>query len=374
MPDFLNSFAHNKNGGIKIRLEKINEIVEQIFPIRINPTYTSVTIGLSKRFFIFQIIKEMIKKIEDDPYLNFISILKHYKLLGKFLSGTIHELYRDRNKSYFRHFFEDKSLYELVRADIEWIYSKNKSIKLAVTKNGIIIYDLYKKNKFNMLLLTVHSGTWVPKSIEKKFSIKNEERLLEEDIGAHKVYGNLFLEKGGIWIDSKISRFACDFNRSAEKAIYSNKSEPWLGDIWKENPSRHQKMYLGQVYREFYFTLEHLADAYKFNIIFDAHSMRNSPERPEISFGTKFIPRFYMPVIRSMQKKLVSLGYHSVLFNTPYSGGYILEWLSSKFPDLFVFSMEVNKKLYMDETEKSVVSEKLLQLSDNIVRIFDIEE
>src|SRR3989344_6892205 len=347
-------------------LKKIRDFIGQITPVLISPTGTSITIGLSRRFFIFQFAKELVKKIEDDPYLNFISFLKNYKVLRRFLTGHISSLYRDRNKSYFRNFFEDKELYEVVKSDIEWVYERNKELKLTITKKGVIIYDNYKKNKFNILLLTVHSGTWMPNDIQAKQMIGKSTRYVEEDVGIHRVYGGLLLSKGGIWIDSKFSRFACDLNRPPARAIYANGSEKWIGDIWKGDLSRAQRRRLMNVYDEFYFTLEKLIDAYKFNIIFDAHSMNDIPDRPEISFGTKYIPKFYLPVINVMQKKMQKLGYSPVSFNTPYGGGHIVAWLSNKFPDLFVFSMEVNKKLYMDSAGRKLDEKKLSELSGNI--------
>src|SRR3989338_10510422 len=102
-----------------LSLEKLQEVIEHVLPIKVKPGYTSITIGLSKRFFIFQMIKQLVREIEDDPYLNFISFLKNYKILGKFLNGNIQDLYRDRGKSYFRNFFFDTELYELVKKDIE---------------------------------------------------------------------------------------------------------------------------------------------------------------------------------------------------------------------------------------------------------------
>ena len=350
------------------------KIFEQISPILINPTATSVTVGLSKRFFMFQIIKRLTKRIEDDPYLNFISILKSYKVLGRFLNGTIYEFYRDRNKSYFRNFFIDKNLYEIVKSDIELVYDKNKDIKLTITKRGIIVYDNYKTSSFNVLLMTAHSGIWMPKDIEKKQALSKEDRLLEEDIDTHKIYSSLVLEKGGIWIDNKFSRFACDFNRPPDRAIYSNKSEKWIDEVWREELDEHQRRRLMTGYNEFYFTLGKLIDTYRFNIIFDGHSMKDGKNRPEISFGTKYIPKFYIPIVRSMQRKLINLGYNQVLLNTPYSGGYILEWMNNKFPDIFIFSMEVNKKLYMAKNRKKVLNKKIVELSNNIKNIFDIEK
>jgi|TARA_Y100000310_G_C20694427_1_gene824468 N-formylglutamate amidohydrolase len=362
----------------------IRKLFEQISPILIDPKSSSITIGLSKRFLIFQILNKLTKKIEDDPHLNFISVLKNYKVLGKILDGTLYELHRDLNKLYFKNFFIDRNLYEHVKQDIEWVYhkceknkklhEKIKKIKLTITKRGVLVYDNYQKNQFNVLLTTIHSGTWMRQDIQEKQSISRKKRLLEEDIDSHKIYSNLVLEKGGIWIDNKASRFACDYNRNPSRSIYSNKSEKWIKKIWKEELSENQKRWLMEGYYEFYFTLGRLIGTYRFNIIFDGHTMKHKRGRPEISFGTKYIANFYMPIVRSMQRKMCNLKYNPVSLNVPYSGGYILEWLSNQFPDVFICSMEVNKKLYMTRNRRKVIVKKLKEVSKNVTNIFDIEE
>lgn len=362
----------------------IRKIFEQISPILLKPTSTSLTISLSKRFLMFQMLEKLTKKIEDDPYLNFISVLKNYKVLGKFLHGTLYELHRDRNKMYFKHFFIDKDLYEIVKKELEWVYhkcernkkleEKKKKIKLTITKRGVIVYDNYQKNQFNVFLTTIHSGTWMRKDIEAKQAISRQKRLLEEDTDTHKIYSNLVLEKGGIWIDNKASRFACDYNRDPGRAIYSNKQEKWIKEVWKQDLDEYQRRWLMEGYYEFYFTLGRLIDTYRFNIIIDGHSMKDKKGRPEMSFGTKYISHFYIPIVRSMQRKLGNMGFNPVSLNVPYAGGYILEWLNNQYPDVFICSMEVNKKLYMVKNRRNVISKKLNELSKCITNIFDIEE
>jgi N-formylglutamate amidohydrolase len=204
--------------------------------------------------------------------------------------------------------------------------------------------------------------------------ITKEKRLLEEDIDTHRIYSSLVLKKSGIWIDSKFSRFACDFNRAPERAIYSNDQERFTRKIWKEELASSERKELLEAYAQFYFTLGHLVEAYRFNIIFDAHSMRDAKGRPEISFGTKYIPTFYMPVVRSIQRKFSRLGYSPVSLNKPYGGGYILKWLNRRFPDVFIFSMEVNKMLYMTKNRRKTVEKRLRRLSDDIFHMFEIED
>ncbi len=356
-------------------MEKIMEFLENISPVLIRPTSSSLTIGISKRFFLFKLMNRLVNLIEEEPHLNFISVLKSYKIFGKLLTGTLHEFHRDRNRLYFKNFFDGIELYELVKRDLEYLHPKYKDINLTITKNGVIIYDNYKKNSFNVLLLTIHSGTWVPEKIKKKQLVTEKDRRLEEDRDTHRIYSKLVLEKGGIWIDNKKSRFVIDFNRGIERAVYDNYNirRGKYSDVWKELPSKSEYKEIFNSYREFYFMLSTLVNTYKFNIIFDGHSMKDLPGRPNISIGTRYIPNFYIPIATSMQRKMIGLGYSPVLLNTPYGGGYILRWLSTKYPDMFIFSMEVNKKLYMNRDRTVSVNKKLEKLSLDLVNIFDID-
>ncbi|MFC1691301.1 N-formylglutamate amidohydrolase [Nanoarchaeota archaeon] len=317
-------------------------------------------------------MKRIVNIIEEDPHLNFIALLKSYKVLGKFLNGTLHEFYRDRNKLYFKNFFYDKRLYKLVKSDLEALYPDYKDVRMTLTKRGVVIYDNFKKNSFNILLLTIHSGTWVPHNIEKKLSIPHKSRITEEDVDTHKIYNKLVLEKGGIWIDNKQSRFVIDLNRSLEKAIYADNSEDWLNKVWSEKLTKAEIEDIYSSYTDFYFMLSKLVQSYNFNIVFDAHSMKDLAGRPNISFGTEYIPKFYMPIVKSMQKKMIELGYKPVLLNTPYHGGYILKWLSEKFSNVFICSMEINKNLYMTKDRSKSISRKVEKLSRDLTNIFDM--
>lgn len=357
----------------KSSVRELKNFIKFVSPVLIKPHKNSINIKLSKDFMLLQLAKSAIKKIEADPYLNFVNELKYYKVFGKLIHGPISEIYRDRNKHYMKRFFVSIELYELVKKDIEWVYSHNKELVVTLNKKGYVIYDNYKKNKFNALLLTIHSGTWLPRDIAERQVLTDKERLLEEDIDIHKIYSPMVLGNAGIWIDNKLSRFACDYNRSPEKAIYSDLSEAWLRQLWKKPLTTKQTKKLMAGYDDFYLTLTSLVNSYNFNVIFDGHSMKDALNRAELSFGTEFIPRFYMPVVRSMKDNLAKLGYKDVAFDKPFRGGYILEWLSLKFPNIFICSMEVNKKLYMDKNRLSSNASLIEELSKNILQIFKIE-
>ncbi|MBU0758213.1 MAG: N-formylglutamate amidohydrolase, partial [Nanoarchaeota archaeon] len=282
----------------------------------------------------------------------------------------VHEFYRDIKKPYFRDFFFDKRLYRSIKKDIEWIHSINKDIKVALNKRGLVIYDNYKKNDFNILMLTIHSGHWVPENIIDKHVISAKERAYEEDVGTHKIYGRLVLKNNGIWIDNKLSRYAIDFNRKEEEAIYKDHQEKWLKHVWKKQLDIAEKRWLFECYERFYLTLESLIDTWRFNVIFDGHSMSDADDRPDISFGTTYVPRFYIPIVRQMEKKLKKKGYCSIDENTPYEGGYVNQVLKEKFPDVFILSMEINKKLYHIPNTTKPDDKKVENLSQVLSEIF----
>lgn len=352
---------------------KFKELFETISPVFIDAKSLAITIGLSRRFFLFSMAKNLINSLEEDPYLNFISLLKSYKILGKFLYGTISEFYRDRNKLYFKKFFADEHLYNLVKGDIEKLAPEYGNLRITIDKRGLVIYDNYQKNKFNVLLFTIHSGNWIPEDIAKKMHLTKEQRYLQEDIGSDQIYCNLVLKKNGIWIDNKQSRFACDLNRPQHLSVYRNQQEKWAEQVWKEPLSEQEIKELQDIHTVFYLTLRQIIDSYRFNIIFDGHAMTDAKDRSEISFGTEFIPNFYMPIVSGMREKLKKLGYSSVSFNSPYYGGNILRWLRKSAPDLFICSMEINKKLYMDKDHNKIAKAKLQKISNDLEEIFNIE-
>jgi len=360
---------------------KWREILQIISPVLIKRSGYSITLGLSKRFLIFNLVGRLIKSLEEDPHLNFISIIKSYKILGRILHGNFKDFYRDRNKLYFKNFFIEREVWQHVKNDLEWIWADYKDSKnvnfndilMTITKRGVIVYENYKKHKFNVLLMTIHSGLWVPKSLQEKMFLTPKQRFKEEDIDTNKLYCKFILEKGGVWVDSKQSRFACDFNRRMDKSIYQDGSEKWIKKLWKEPLTQKETDDLHTSYKEFYFTIDKLANAHNFNIICDGHSMKNRKGRPNISIGTKAASKFYMPIIQNFKVRFEQLGYTNVDFDKPFKGGYITKWLNVKYPYAFVFSLEINKKLYMSKSRDKVVKYKLLKMSRDIGRLFDID-
>ena len=355
--------------------KKSQDTFEEISPITVRPTATSITVGISKRFILFKLLQRLQRRMEDSPYLNFISNLKSYKLFGEILSGTLHEFHRDRNNLYFRNFFLEEDLYRTVKSDLLWAHKlvgeRSDEVQITITKRGVVIYENYQENRFNVLLITEHSGTWIHKRIESKQTLTKADRKLEEDIGIQQLYGPIVLKKGGIWVDNKASRFGCDYNRPRDRAIYRDGSEEWIDKLWAEPLTKAEEEWLLEGYDEFYHTLSSLICSYPFNIILDGHSMKDGPGRAAISIGTQYIPQFYMPIAREMLAKLKRLGYDAAL-DKPFSGGNILQWMKHQFPNRFIFFIELNKRLYMSRDRKRLLKEKVGEVSKHLMTIFDL--
>ena len=99
--------------------------------------------------------------------------------------------------------------------------------------------------------------------------------------------------------------------------------------------------------------------------------MRDGKNRPDASFGVKFVPEFYMPIINHLKKQFSDKkNFCSVEFNAPYSGGHILKKLHNKYPNVFTCSLEINKRLYMSKKRTKVNEEKVGNLSHKIFGIF----
>ena len=335
--------------------------------------FSKRTLSLRDRFFLFRQIHKLWENIGETPHLNFLSQLRDYQIIGDVLDGDVEHFYKTRNRLWFKNYFEDRELYDMVKKDIEDLYPKYKGVKLTITHKGIIIFDNYKPNKFNTLLLTIHNGTWVDKEIKENMAMSDRKRFKQEDLGSGQLYSKIVMERGGIWIDCKQSRFMCDFNRSYARAVYANEQERMLRKIWKKELNERQKDIILDSYKHFYYVLSRLVNSYRFNIIFDGHAMCNKDDRPNLSFGTKYAPAFYMPIVYAFRQRLSKLGHTNIKINQPFKGGYILRFLSQKFPDVFVFSMEINKKLYMKPNELTIMKSKINQLSEDLIAMLDIE-
>ena len=326
----------------------------------------------TERLILFRTMRNIFGRVSVNRFPYFVSALKNIGY-RQFMHGDVGKFYKMRNRLVFKNFFYERDLYEMIKADLEEMHPVHKGIKLALSRNGVMVYDNYKNRQFNTLLLTNHAGTWVPKMFEEKMQLTKMDRLREEDLDSDKIYSNLVLEKGGIWINSKLSRFVCDYNRSQRGCIYFQEREKWLKkQLWKESFTKSEINRIHSWHSEYYNVLFKVLETYRFNIVYDGHTMKDKPGRPMMSFGTRYVPSFYMPIVRKLRGRLLGMGYSPIYLNKPYKGGFVLRWLSSMYPSKFIFSMEINKKLYTNKSRTRSQKGKLNKIKGDITGLFEI--
>ena len=133
-------------------------------------------LSLKNRFLMHEMSYAINTLTERDPFFTLIALLKKESKVGRIIYGTIEDLHKERNRKSFKNFFFDQKLYNLVKTDIEAMFEKKPDLQIIINRYGLMIYLNYKKNLFNVLLLTIHSGTWLPESIYKSMTLKKEFR------------------------------------------------------------------------------------------------------------------------------------------------------------------------------------------------------
>jgi N-formylglutamate amidohydrolase len=346
---------------------------KKLLPLLVRFSSSGVSINLSKRFILFDLLKGLNEHLEEKPFLNLVSFIRYENIYERFVYGKIKTVYDKLKRNPFKKYFISKHIHSRILSDLNEVMKINDKIDVIIFSTGIIIYDNYQENNFNVLLLTLHGGEDMPDKISKKVVSDHIPRKREEDIHSDKLYRKIVLKQGGVWIDNKISRFFCDLNRDENSCIHQNNSD-MINYLWSEELSSKDEDFIYNFYENFYALLEQIFNFYKFNIVFDGHTMRNAADRPNISFGTHYIPKFYLPVVSGIKKKMHSMGYSDIGINKPYEGGFILNWISQKYPSTFIFSMEINKKLYLYSDRIRPKPNNIEKLSDDLIKIFDIQE
>lgn len=137
-------------------------------------------------------------------------------------------------------------------------------------------------------------------------------------------------------------------------------------DIYSRRlPVRETLERIENVYKPFHRTLRQLLlrtqDEFGYCVLMDCHSMPSSVrtgERgiaPDIILGDRFGVSA-APWISGLAVEIFqSLGY-SVVRNKPYAGGYITEHYGRPARGLHALQIEINRGLYMDETQMALTS------------------
>ena len=232
-----------------------------------------------------------------------------------------------------------------------------------------------------ILFLSIHSGNHLSPNIREKISISDNDRMREED-----PYTDLFINDKKNHIIQLTSRFEYDLNRHRDNSVYKSPEDCWGLKIYQnENLTDLEINNALQKHDDFYEKLTSVIDNFlsKYERIFvwDIHSYNhhrnglNQPfdsdeENPEIILGTNryaFMPDKWKPLINQIElflkNKEISEIYPNrslkstnldVRQNIKYPGGYLSQYLNSKYSTRLCCVAIEFKKIWMNEWTQQI--------------------
>ncbi len=241
------------------------------------------------------------------------------------------------------------------------------------------------------LLSIPHSGEFIPE--EFLSFLTSDQRALLEDVD-YKVRDLIDIDKlvysGVIVTIANVHRACVDLNRASDIAVLNWKENTHGVQLVTHEPSADNVTELIKKYHRPYFEileesiLKIERSSRKKVPMIDLHSMPSKPtayhlkinpnqktERADFCIsdlkGISCRPEF----IKKISKELESRGY-VVAINDPYFGGYVTKHVNQFSTDNI--QIEINRSIYMDEIEKTFISEKVGSLkealTDSILNTF----
>ncbi len=203
------------------------------------------------------------------------------------------------------------------------------------------------------ICFSTHSGSKISKKSLKNIAISQRKRKYHED--PHTAD---FIVSMPIMAQGLDSRYEYDLNRSPENAIY----DEFLGDkVWKKPLTKAQKEIYLQKHQNFYTVISVLVKTlerkFKACIVYDIHAFNYKKierETPIFNIGTEKINNTkFGAFVQSWQTELGKIKLPemdtTVKLNDVFQGtGYLLEYITTHFPNTLVLPTEI-KKVYCNE-------------------------
>jgi len=230
-----------------------------------------------------------------------------------------------------------------------------------------------KVKKVPLILSVPHCGTDFPEELTNDYVPEMMASPDDTDWFVHQLY-NFASEMGITIIYAKYSRWVIDLNRDPESAPLYNDGRIITGlttttDFFgraiytSENKIPDQaeiERRLENYYWPYYAEVQSLLDARKEEfgkaLLWDAHSIRHLVPTirkdvfPDMILGNNDEKTAHKSLIKTTLTELTSSKY-GVNHNTPFKGGHITRYFGKPENDIHALQLEMNKILYMDDTE-----------------------
>lgn len=230
-----------------------------------------------------------------------------------------------------------------------------------------------------------HSGENIPEIFDPFLSGNTKAYQEDIDLKVNELVNIPLLQKAGIAvIVSNIHRICVDLNRSEANCVLFWKNNTKGEKLITSEPSSEEIESFIEIYHRPYFeilktTITELEKRKTGKVsMIDLHSMPSRPTEYHLKQnpnqktyrhdfclsdrkGKTCDPEF----INFFQKEFLNKG-HTSAINDPYVGGYVTE-----FVDQFRtnnIQIEINRSIYMDETSKNLITEKVSTLKEFLTK------
>lgn len=256
---------------------------------------------------------------------------------------------------------------------------------MEITRQGL--FDFYAPYDLPMIgILSIpHSGEVVPEEFRQYLTPNQKDRDQDLDYQVHHLVDIEALRKMGVAVlVSNIHRVCIDLNRPEAQCLLGWKENTQGIKLVLNEPDEEDAHRLVYVYHSPYFELfkamlNEAKNRKKRLSVIDLHSMPSVPtkyhlnknpaqskERADFCISDlkgKSCEKTYLNLITQNLKTA-----NSVAINDPYLGGYITQFASG-FPNINVAQIEINRKLYMNESEISVYADKCAVVKETLMKM-----
>lgn len=254
-----------------------------------------------------------------------------------------------------------------------------------ITRQGL--FDFYAPYDLPMkgILSIPHSGEMIPEEFKAYLTPNQKVRDQDLDYQVQNLVDIEALRKMGVAVlVSHIHRICIDLNRPEAQCLLGWKENTQGEKIVLKEPDEEDAHRLVYLYHSPYFELfkamlSETKNRKKRLPVIDLHSMPSVPtdyhlqknpaqtkERADFCISDlkgKSCEKNYLNIIVSGLKTT-----NTVSINDPYLGGHITQFASG-FPNINVAQIEINRKLYMNESEISVYVEKCVGLKETLMKM-----
>lgn len=249
-----------------------------------------------------------------------------------------------------------------------------------------------KAPKVPFILSVPHCGTDFPEEVKKHFVPEMMASPDDTDWFVHELY-NFASEMGITIIHAKYSRWVIDLNRDPEsKPLYTDgriitgltTTTDFFGkDIYVDEScvpdqsevERRLEKYYWPYYQKIASLLEERQKEFGKAILWDAHSIRHLVPTirenafPDMILGDNDEKTADPNLIDAALTSLKSDKYF-ISHNTPFKGGHITRYFGNPEENIHALQLEMNKILYMDDSETEFSDERANQVRSVLKKTF----